>query len=461
MSEYLKYISNKAGIGYGGNAINPEIIHSALFPFQSDVLRHLLSIGRSAAFCDTGLGKTIIQCEWANHIPGEVLIIAPLAVAKQTQREARKLLGMDMEYSRSGEVNGKVTITNYEMVEHFDCSRFAGVVLDESSILKGQSSKTRTLLTELFKQTPYKLACTATPAPNDYTELGNHAEFLGHMTQQEMLSRWFVHDSANTQDWRLKGHAVKPFWQWVASWAACVSKPSDLGYDDSDYELPKLTVTTHKVDVETETAFDQGMLFDVPQLNATSLHKQKRASVHDRVALAADMVNNSKDQWLVWCESNQESELLKKAIPDSVEVKGSDKADHKEDAMLGFSDGKYRVLVSKSSICGFGMNWQNCNKIAFASISYSYERFYQAIRRSWRFGQKKPVDVHVVIADAETPVWRAIERKALDHDRMKEHMKWAVFNLNGESHKKIDYMPNHTGTLPRWLIETAQTELAL
>ena len=451
MSEYREYIAKKAGINYGGNALNPDNIHPALFPFQADCLRHLLSIGRGAAFLDTGLGKTILQCEWAKHIPGEVLIIAPLAVARQTQRESKKLLNLDMEYSRDGSVKSQITITNYEMVEHFDCSRFAGVVLDESSILKGQSSKTRVMLTELFQQTPYKLACTATPAPNDYTELGNHAEFLGHMTQQEMLSRWFVHDSANTQDWRLKGHAVKPFWQWVASWAACVSKPSDLGYEDDAYNLPKLSITTHKVNVETVTEFDKGLLFDVPELNATSLHKQKRASVHDRVALVAEKVNASKQQWLVWCESNQESELLKKAIPDGIEVKGSDKADYKEDALIGFADGSYRVLISKPSICGFGMNFQNCTKIAFASISYSYESFYQAIRRSWRFGQKKPVDVHVVIADAETPVWRAIERKALDHDRMKEHMKWAVFNLDGESHKKIDYMPDHVGTLPKWL----------
>jgi hypothetical protein len=325
-------------------------------------------------------------------------------------------------------------------------------VLDESSILKGQTSKTRAFLCEAFKQTPYKLACTATPAPNDYTELGNHAEFLGIMSAQEMLTRWFVHDSANTADWRLKGHAVKPFWEWVSSWAACVSKPSDLGYSNDGYDLPPLNIETHKVDGETKTAFDDGLLFEMPEVNATSLHRQKRATVEDRVSLVAEMVNDSNDPWVVWCESNQESELLAKAIPDAVEVKGSDSADAKEERLVAFSEGRARVIVSKPSICGFGLNWQHCNNIAFASISYSYEQFYQAVRRSWRFGQYNPVNVHVVIADAEIAVWRTIERKATDHESMKEHMRWAVFKKGVESKGKLEYNPKHEASLPQWLI---------
>lgn len=428
-------------------------IHPALFPFQRDCVEMLLRIGRGAAFLDTGLGKTILQCEWARHIPGEVLIVAPLAVAHQTIKEAKKYLGMDIDYSKDGTVKGQWTITNYERVENFDCERFAGIVLDESSILKGVGSKTKQMLCNRFAQTPYRLACTATPAPNDYTELGNHAEFLGIMNTQEMLTRWFVHDSANTADWRLKGHAVKPFWQWVSSWAACVSKPSDLGYPNEGYDLPPLNIKTHSVTVDTKTAFDDGLLFEMPEINATSLHKKKRESVHDRVGIVAEMVNESDQPWIVWCESNQESELLAKAIPDAVEVKGSDSPDKKERDLIAFTEGQARVLISKSSICGFGMNWQHCRNMVFASISYSYEKFYQAVRRSWRFGQDQQVNVHVVIADAEIPVWRKVESKATDHEGMKEHMKYAVFSKGEESKLKIDYNPTHKATLPKWLTQ--------
>jgi superfamily II DNA or RNA helicase len=450
MHEYLQFLKRKTTSVEETGIKNP-LIHHSLKSHQSAGVQHALACGRSALFYDTGLGKTIMQLEWARHVPCDVLIAAPLAVAHQTIRESERFLGMPVAYSKDGTVTERVTITNYERIHLFDCARFGAVVLDESSILKGQSSKTRGFLTEAFKHCRWKLACTATPAPNDYMELGNHAEFLGIMSQQEMLSRWFVHDSANTADWRLKGHAVKPFWEWVASWAACVSMPSDLGYSDEGYKLPPLKITTHRVDVETKSAFENGLLFDLPEMNATSLHRSKRDSVQDRVALVSSMVNGSNEQWLVWCESNQESELLKRAIPDSVEVKGSDSPEHKENALLGFSDGKYRVLVSKASICGFGMNWQQCSNICFASISYSYEQFYQAVRRCWRFGQTKHVNVHVVISDAEVPVWRAIERKATDHNHMKSHMRFAIFKNAKESKTKIDYNPQHQGSLPEWL----------
>ena len=449
-STYASFLKSKKTTEFIYKPIKAEI-HAALFPFQKDVCEYLLESGRGAAFLDTGLGKTILQCEWSRHIPGEVLIVAPLAVAQQTIKEAQKRLGLKIGYSKDGTVTERITITNYERVENFDCERFTGVVLDESSILKGQNSKTKALLCERFAQTPYRLACTATPAPNDYTEIGNHAEFLGIMSTQEMLTRWFIHDSANTGDWRLKGHAVKSFWKWVASWAACLSKPSDLGYDNGGYDLPPLNITTHKVEVETKTAFDEGLLFEMPEMNATSLHRKKRESVDDRVALVADLVNGKSDPFIVWCESNQESEMLTKAIPDAIEVKGSDSLDKKEDALVGFSEGRYRVIVSKSSICGFGMNWQHCRNQVFASISYSYEKFYQAVRRSWRFGQDQPVNIDVVIADAEIPVWRAVESKATDHESMKEHMKYAIFSKGEKSEIKIDYNPTHAATLPSWL----------
>jgi len=452
MDNYFDLLKRKKQIDFERRSLVGDV-HESLFPFQRDCVEMLMKVGRGAAFLDTGLGKTIIQCEWARHVPGEVLFVAPLAVAHQTIEEAKSKLGMHIDYSKDGTVKGQFTITNYERVENFDCERFDGVVLDESSILKGQNSKTKAMLCSRFAGATYKLAATATPAPNDYTELGNHAEFLGIMNTQEMLTRWFIHDSANTGDWRLKGHAVKPFWQWVASWAACASKPSDLGYSNEGYDLPSLNMITHQVETETKTAFDDGLLFEMPEMNATSLHRKKRDSVEDRVQLVADMVNGNEKPWIVWCESNQESELLARAIPDAVEVKGSDSPEKKERDLIAFSEGEARILISKSSICGFGMNWQHCRNMVFASISYSYEKFYQAVRRSWRFGQTEQVDVHVVIADAEIPVWRTIEEKATDHDAMKDHMKYAVFSKGEVSNVKIDYNPNKQCTLPAWLFE--------
>jgi superfamily II DNA or RNA helicase len=458
--DYRNFLESKrdADLGAGHLDIECSEIHEALFPFQRDVVSHLLSCGRAAAFMDTGLGKTVTQCEFARQLSGEVLILAPLAVAQQTVAEAADKLGMPIGYSKDGSISERVMITNYERVGNFDPSRFEAVILDESSILKGQTSKTRKLLTDMFRDTRFKLACTATPAPNDYTEIGNHAEFLGVMNQQEMLMRWFLHDSANTQDWRLKGHAVKPFWQWVSSWAACVSKPSDLGYSDDGYDLPGLNIETVTVETRTNQGSEgSGLLFEMPDVNATSLHRKKRETVIERVAMVADRVN---DEWsdgpvIVWCESNQESELLAKAIPDAVEVKGSDSPDVKEARLLAFTNGAARVLVSKPSICGFGMNWQHCQRMVFASVSYSYEKFYQAVRRCWRFGQLRPVDVMVVIADAEIPVWRAVERKATSHEEMKAHMKLAVFKGGESSGVKLDYLPDLEAKLPDWLFNAA------
>jgi len=449
---YMELLKRKSAIVERAGDIDIGQIHPSLFPFQRDCVEMLLKVKRGAAFLDTGLGKTIIQCEWARHIPGKVLFVAPLAVATQTIGEAKKRLGMDIYYSKEGDIDSRFTITNYERLDKFSPDEFSAVVLDESSILKGVASKTKEMICGMFKDTPYKLACTATPAPNDYTELGNHAEFLGIMTTQEMLSRWFVHDSANTADWRLKGHAVKPFWQWVSSWAACVSKPSDLGYTNEGYDLPPLKIHTHRVCPEFETAFERGMLFDMPdQTNATSLHREKRKTVQERCAIVADMVNNSDKPWIVWCESNQESEMLSKSIPDAVEVKGSDTIDNKEERLNAFTEGRARVIVSKSSICGFGMNWQHCRNMAFVSVSYSYEKFYQAVRRSWRFGQNQPVEVHVVIAESELNVWKTVMEKATDHEAMKDHMKYAVFSKGKESIVKVDYNPTHMARLPDWI----------
>ncbi len=452
-AKYKDFLKSKKKTDIFDRSLTGEI-HEKLKPFQKDCCEYLMKLGRGAAFLDTGLGKTILQCEWSRHVKGNVLFVAPLAVAQQTIKEAQNHLGMTIEYSRDGNFTSDRVITNYERLDNFDESKFDAVVLDESSILKGQNSKTKEMLCSKFADTPFKLACTATPAPNDYKELGNHAEFLGIMSSQEMLTRWFVHDSANTSDWRLKKHAVKDFWRWVSSWAACVSKPSDLGYSDHEYELPQLNIDTHVLNTEMKETTEEGFLFDTSKfgdVSSADLGKWKRHSVEDRVKKVADMVNESDKPFIVWCESNQESELLTKSIQDGVEVKGSDSPDLKEKRLNDFSEGRSRVIISKSSICGFGMNWHHCRDMVFASINYSYEKFYQAVRRSWRFGQDQSVNVHVFIADAELSVWRAIESKSTDHNLMKDHMKYAVFSKGESAEVKIDYNPNHKGRLPAWI----------
>lgn len=444
---YTEFLASKKLLP-ASHPINHNGIHPALFPFQKQVAEFALNKGRAALFLDTGLGKTITQCEWARHIPGEVLIVAPLAVASQTVREARERLGMEVVYSKDGTVSSRITITNYERLEKFDCARFKGVVLDESSILKGFMGKTKQLLCDSFSQTPYRLACTATPAPNDHMELGNHSQFLGVMPSTEMLARWFINDPSKVGVYRVKGHAESDFWQWVGSWAACISKPSDLGFDDGAYNLPPLRMHTHTVNTPMQ-AGEEDELFAMPTSSATDLHRTKRLTIRERCELTAELANNG-ESCLVWCESNEESETLKRLIPDAVEVKGSDDIEDKEERMNAFSEGRARVLISKPSICGFGMNWQHASNMVFASISYSYESFYQAIRREWRFGQKKPVNVHVVISDAELPVWRTIERKAEQHDEMKRQMVKAIMG-GQETSIKNAYVPRATASLPSWL----------
>ena len=409
-----------------GMPVIPEI-SPVLFPFQRDVVRFLLEIGRGAAFLDTGLGKTLVQLEWARHIPGRVLILAPLAVAAQTVEEANDKLGMETRHPRDGTTgDSKIVITNYERLEEFDVGQFTGVVLDESSILKSFMGKTKERLIEAFKDTPYRLCCTATPAPNDYMELGNHSDFLGVMRSNEMLSRWFINDTMAMGKYRLKGHAVKPFWEWIASWAACVSLPSDLGYDDDAFALPPLTPKRHICESELRMNPEEGMLFDIPRVNATELHAEKRATLEQRVQVALEVIGAEPDEpWIVWCESNDESQALAKAFPNFVEVRGSMTAEMKESRLVAFSKGEVPGIITKPSIAGFGLNWQHSARVLFASLSFSFENFYQAIRRSWRFGQVRPVNVHVIISTAEVSVWETVERKMNAHDSMKESMRHA------------------------------------
>lgn len=426
-------------------------LHPALFDFQRNVVEASLLRGRFAEFLDTGLGKTICQLEWARHVPGNVLVLAPLAVAEQTRREGETKLGLDVCHSRDGRARGKITIANYERLHLFDLSQFNAVVLDESSILKSFDGKTKQLLCESFRQYPFRLCCTATPSPNDYTELGNHSDFLGVMDMKDMLARWFTHDSANTAKWRIKGHALQSFWQWVASWAACVEKPSDAGGDDSRFELPPLKVQLNTVEADCTEGVEEGYLFRVASMSATSMHKEKRYSLDHRVERAVQLCADPGFH-LVWCETNEESQRLADAFGDRcVEVKGADSIDEKEYRLDAFSRGQVPIMVSKPSICGFGLNWQHCAHQVFVSLSYSYESFYQAVRRSWRFGQKSPVRADVVLSESEMPLWQAVSEKMNAHRQMKDAMKYARLDLGTHHRLKLDYKPTHNGRLPSWL----------
>ena len=439
-----------------GFEIDRDKIHPMLFDYQKDLVKWALKIGRAALFTMTGTGKTLMQVEYARQVQiktgGNILILAPLAVSAQTIREALKI-GVTINYAHNQkEVKPGITISNYERIENFIASEFVCLVLDESSILKSFDSNTRNLIVENYKHTPYKLACTATPAPNDFMELGNHAEFLNVITRTEMLSMFFVHDGGDTAKWRLKGHAADKFWEWCASWAAILSKPSDLGYSDNGFILPELR--THELVVPSVAG--EGMLFAVYAQTLEERRDGRKSSFQNRVNKAAEIVNKSNENFLVWCDLNIESEALRKAIPGCVEVKGSDTPEHKEKSMLDFAAGKIKCMVSKPSICGFGMNFQICHNMAFVGLSDSFEQYFQAVRRCWRFGQKHPVDVHVITSEAECAVVDNIKRKereaAVMIASMVEHTRSFVMD-NIHKSVKLDrtYLPGKDIEIPAWL----------
>lgn len=437
------------------SGFNPTSLNENLFDFQRDIVTWALRKGKAALFEDTGLGKTIQQLSWAdavaNHEHGSVLILAPLAVGKQTALEAEKF-GIKAKLCESADdVELGINITNYEKLHRFNTDVFCGIVLDESSILKSYSGKTTNELINKFRYTKYKLACTATPSPNDFTELGNHAEFLNVMTMNEMLSMFFINDSSNGIGWRLKRHSVQDFFKWIAEWAIMIKSPADLGFDGSKYNLPKLNIET----IITESPTPDDQLFSTPAETLQERREARKNSMDDRVKCAADIVSKSDDQVLVWCNYNDESAALKKAIPYSYEVKGSDTPQYKEDGMIGFSKGEIKVLVSKPSICGFGMNWQNCHRIIFCGLSDSYEQFYQAIRRCWRFGQESQVDVYVIIGDAEMNVLNNIKRKQSNHEMMSVEMLKTINTVTKEKLYNMQfshstYKPQETMALPKW-----------
>jgi hypothetical protein len=412
-----------------------------LFTHQHATLDFACQKGRAAAFLDTGLGKSRVEAaaaaEFMDATSKPSLILTPLAVARQMQRECESI-GIDARIIREqSDVWAGVNIANYERLPKLDTSAFGGVVLDESSILKSFSGPTKRMLCEAFSETPYRLAATATPAPNDHMELGNHSEFLGHLGSMEMLCRWFINDTSTaSQNWRLKGHAQADFWRWVSSWSRTATLPSDLGGDDDGFVLPPLQYELHTIAADITQAVPEGMLFRIPDGSATTIHREKRLTMADRVARAAELANTATGPVIVWCETNDESSALASSIPDAIEVHGSMDADAKVAALDAFTFGQRRVIVSKPKLAGLGLNWQHANTVIFASVSHSYEQHYQAVRRAWRFGQTKPVTCHVIISDTETNIWNNVQRKAEDHARMKRAMAEAMNGYQQAANKK-------------------------
>lgn len=409
---YSDFLAQKQRV-FLGAGVEPADVPAQLYAWQAAIVRWALRKGRAAIFADCGLGKTFMQTAWAQGTGARTLILAPLCVAEQTVAEAAKL-GIGVRYARDERdaAGAKVVITNYERLEKFDTRRYEAVVLDESSILKAFDGKTRTKLIQAFNHAPYRLCCTATPSPNDVSELGNHAEFLGLMTRAEFLATWFIKidqglRTTEHHGWRMKRHAVTPFYRWLASWAVALRRPSDLGYDDAGFDLPPLRFIDHVV----EGSGAGGTLF--PELGVKGIQGRlsaRRGSVEPRVARVAALAAGA-GQWLVWCGLNDESEAVTRAIPGAVEVQGADAYEHKVAAVRRFLAGDIRVLVSKVKILGFGLNFQHCHQMAFLGLSDSYEAYYQAVRRCWRFGQRHPVDAHVVVSDAERLVVENVRRK--------------------------------------------------
>lgn len=459
---YERFVSDKLAYRPPSGIAHSVFMPESMFPHQLALTSWAVKRGRAAIFADTGLGKTRMELAWANviraHTCMPVLILAPLAVAAQTAIEGREI-GIEVQVCRDGsDVDGQsIAITNYDRLHRFDPSIFGGVVLDESSIIKHHDARTFGILREAFRETPFRLAATATPAPNDWTELGTHAEFLGICTHQEMLAEFFTHDGGDTSVWRLKGHAREQFWRWVVSWGALIRKPSDLGFDDSAYALPRMHVHEHTVNTEMAT---NGMLFALEAQSLTERRDARRSSLNDRVSDCAATVNTDAEPWVVWCDLNAESDALVNAIPGAVEIRGADDVDVKERRLRDFAEGRIRVLVTKPSIAGWGLNWQHCARMAFVGVTDSFEAYYQAVRRCWRFGQTREVHVHIFASKSEGAVVANLKRKERDAQRMAESLSAETHDavmaqVVGAARQTNDYNAVHTVTVPAWMRRVA------
>ena len=419
---YDKFIINKKNNHIdSGFKINDNLLNDSLFDFQKYIVKIALEKGRFCIFADTGLGKTFMQCEFAKHSALETmkpsLILAPLGVVEQTIKEAKKY---NIDICRQNERHSKnnIYITNYEQLDNLDCSLYGCIVLDESSILKNKDGKFRNKIIQKFKDTQYKLCCTATPSPNDHMELGSHAEFIGAMGYSEILAMYFVHDGGETSKWRLRKHAQDNFWKFVCTWSIAIKDPSKFGFNEQSYELPKLNIIEHIIPVEK----DKYAMFSDKSVSATEINRDLKKSLESRIKKTAEIVNTSNEQWIVWGLQNEETTRLSKTLNESVNVQGSDKTEYKAKKLLGFADNKFKVLITKTKIASFGLNYQNCNNMVFCSYDFKFEQFYQAVRRCYRFGQKKEVNVHLLCPESQVNVRKSIIDKQKKHNEMIEKM---------------------------------------
>ena len=451
-SDYLNFLNNKQFVlESSGFDVSVDDLNSSLFDFQKDIVRWALAKGRGAVFADCGLGKTIIQLEWAHQIcektGGKVLILAPLSVAPQTVREGDKF-GIEVHICETqADVQRGINITNYEKMDNFVAKDFVGIILDESSILKSFTGKIRNSIIDNFANTPYKLACTATPSPNDYMELGNHSEFLGVMTRSEMLSMFFVHDGGQTSKWRLKGHAQDVFWQWMASWAVFIDNPANLGYSDDGYNLPPLHINEIIVDGNEPI---------VETLTLTERRNARRDTLNLRCEESNNITKDNDGQFVIWCGLNSEQDYLEKLFGNNaVSIRGSTSNKTKIENERKWREGEVPILITKPECCGYGLNWQHCHNMIFTGLSDSYEQYYQALRRIWRFGQNYPVNVYIVISAKEGCVKQNIERKETDFINMRNEMIKLTKEITKKELKKTcristPYNPQVKMMLPNW-----------
>jgi hypothetical protein len=456
--DYAQFIESKTPMAMKRGIQSIPALSSHLFDFQKHCVEFLLTVGSGGLFLDTGLGKTLVQLEFSEHarhtVNGKALILTPLAVARQIEREGKRF-GYDAQVIREqSEAREGINICNYDRLHLLDTSEFGVVTLDDASILKSFGGKTSRALIDAFAGYRWRMPATATPAPNDHMEMGQYADFCGIMHSNEMLSRFFINDTAQaSQKWRLKRYGVDAFWDWVASWCRLAQMPSDLGGDDTGFVLPPIEVVRHRA-AESAPSIS-GRLFGDEVVSATNLHTIKRATANKRAGIAAALAMSNSDPWVVWVDTDYESQAVKDLIgdsPDVVEIRGSMDADKKERAIESFGDGTKRVIISKPSLTGFGLNWQHCARTVFVGRSFSYEAWYQAVRRFWRFGQQREVQVHLVVAEGEDSIARVIDRKANDHDEMKIAMRAAMRRNDGKvSATRVAYEPKHKGILPEWI----------
>jgi hypothetical protein len=457
---YARFLESKVPIAIKRGLKTLPRMSAWMSPLQANCTSFALEGASTLNAIDTGLGKSGIQLEFCEHARheenGKALILTPLAVTKQFEREGKKwgydaFVIRDQSQAREG-----INICNYDRLHLLDPSEFGVITLDEAAILKNFSGKVSRNLISSFANHRWRMAATATPAPNSHMEMGQYAEFCGIMQSNEMLSRFFINDTATaSQQWRLKRYGIDAFWDWVASWSRVAQLPSDLGFDDTGFILPPIAVYRHRAAESAPTM--KGGLFGDESVSATNLHQVKRATAVNRARLAAELAASDSEPWVIWADTDYETDAILNALgntPSVVEVRGSMTAERKEENLEAFADGSARVMVSKPSVTGHGLNWQHCARTVFVGRSFSYEDWYQSVRRFWRFGQSREVQVHLVVAEGEDSIARVIDRKTNDHTVMKAAMRAAMQRNSGKnSATKVAYLPTHTGRLPSWLID--------